>query len=115
MAGEYRLVTYRDGKGPQAGLLVAERVYPTAKLIQGGGIDANSVLGLLQSWDAAHARLAKAAAEVRPADGTPLARSLCWRPFSIPAACSAPARITGTTPRRWPSARRQRAASRQGR
>jgi len=84
MAGEYRLVTYRDGKGPQAGLLVAERVYPTAKLIQGGGIDANSVLGLLQSWDAAHARLAKAAAEVRPADGTPLAQVTLLAPILYP-------------------------------
>lgn len=85
MAGEYRLVSYREGKGaPQAGVLVADRVFPAARLITGGGIDASSVLGLLQSWEAAHAQLAAAAARVTPDAGKPLAQVSLLAPILYP-------------------------------
>ena len=72
MATEYRLLTYREGSGaPTAGVLIGDRVHPAAALVDGAGIDAHSVLGLLQAWESVRPRLASAAARVRPGDGTP--------------------------------------------
>ena len=88
MASEYRLVSYRDAAGAaRAGVLVDDRVHPAAKLLDGAaGIDGASVLGILQSWEAAHPRLAAAAARVKPADGRPLAETALLAPILYPPA-----------------------------
>jgi 2-keto-4-pentenoate hydratase/2-oxohepta-3-ene-1,7-dioic acid hydratase in catechol pathway len=87
MAKDYRLLTYREGTGaPQAGVLVEERVHPAARLIEGGGIDAHSVFGLLQSWDAAKAQLDKAVANLKPGDGKALAEVQLQAPILYPGA-----------------------------
>jgi 2-keto-4-pentenoate hydratase/2-oxohepta-3-ene-1,7-dioic acid hydratase in catechol pathway len=88
MATGYRLLTYRgaDGK-PAAGVLVGERVHPAAALLEGAdGIDASSVLGLLQTWDAAHSRLKAAAAGADAARGVPLATVALLAPILYPTA-----------------------------
>ena len=88
MAAEYRLLTYRAKNGrPEAGVLVGDRVFPAAWMIQEpGGIEAGSVLGLLQSWDTAHAKLKAVAAGVDPKDGTPLAAVTLLAPLLYPTA-----------------------------
>jgi 2-keto-4-pentenoate hydratase/2-oxohepta-3-ene-1,7-dioic acid hydratase in catechol pathway len=87
MATEYRLLTYRDGTGaPAAGVLVGDRVHAAATLIDGGGIDARSVLGLLQGWERARPLLAAAAQRVRPGDGKPLKDVTVLAPILYPAA-----------------------------
>jgi len=84
MATEYRLLTYTASSGePVAGVLIGERVYDAAKLLGGAG-DARSVLGLLQSWDAAHAKLHAAAASADPKDGVPLAQVKLLAPILYP-------------------------------
>lgn len=87
MAKEYRLLTYRERTGaPQAGILVADRVLPAASLVNGGGIDAHSVLGLLQSWDAVRPQLAAAAERARPTDGVALKDVTLLAPILYPGA-----------------------------
>ncbi|MBL8664583.1 MAG: fumarylacetoacetate hydrolase family protein [Candidatus Odyssella sp.] len=83
---EYRLLTYRAAKGkPAAGVLIGDRVYPAADLA-GAGVDASSVLGLLQSWDKVHPRLKKAAAKAGPRRGIPLAKAELLAPLLYPTA-----------------------------
>ncbi len=83
---EYRLLTYRAAKGkPAAGVLVGDRVYPAADLA-GAGVDASSVLSLLQSWDKVHPRLKKAAAKADPKRGIPLAKAELLAPLLYPTA-----------------------------
>jgi len=83
---EYRLLTYRAAKGkPAAGVLVGERIYPAADLV-GAGVDASSVLALLQSWDKVHARLKKAAAKADPRRGVALAKAELLAPLLYPTA-----------------------------
>ena len=52
----YRLLTYNDPSGPRAGLLVHERVYDVARLLDAPAYA--SVLGILEDWTAAEPRLA---------------------------------------------------------
>ena len=86
MASEYRLVSYADGGAPRAGVLVGDRVVPAATLLQGGDVDASSVLGLLRTWDKSHARLAAAAATVKPGDGRALPEVKLLAPILYPGA-----------------------------
>ena len=86
MASEYRLVSYLDGDAAKAGLLVGNRVVPTATLMQGDGIDATSVLGLLRTCDKSHARLAATAQTVKPGDGLALADVKLLAPILYPGA-----------------------------
>jgi 2-keto-4-pentenoate hydratase/2-oxohepta-3-ene-1,7-dioic acid hydratase in catechol pathway len=83
---EYRLLTYRNAAGAaEAGVLVGDRIYRAAALIEGAaGIDASSVLGLLQAWDTAHPLLASAADRVRPEDGRPFAEAALLAPILYP-------------------------------
>ncbi|MCW5770383.1 MAG: fumarylacetoacetate hydrolase family protein [Rhodospirillaceae bacterium] len=88
MTTAYRLLTYRrdDGK-PAAGVLVGEHVYPAPALLAGvGSVDTGSLLGLLQAWDTVHPRLMEAAANVKPADGAPLAKTALLAPLLYPTA-----------------------------
>lgn len=83
---EYRLLTYRAAKGkPAAGVLICDRVYPAADLA-GTGVDASSVLGLLQSWNKVHPRLKKAAAKADPKRGIALAKAELLAPLLYPTA-----------------------------
>ncbi|MFO0986956.1 MAG: fumarylacetoacetate hydrolase family protein [Alphaproteobacteria bacterium] len=83
---EFRLLTYRAAKGkPAAGVLIGDRVYPATDLA-GAGVDASSVLGLLQSWDKVHPRLKKAAAKADPKRGIPLAKAELLAPLLYPTA-----------------------------
>jgi 2-keto-4-pentenoate hydratase/2-oxohepta-3-ene-1,7-dioic acid hydratase in catechol pathway len=87
VANEYRLLSYRDGKRASPGVLVGERVYPAAALLKGAeGIDSGSVLGILQSWPAAHAKLAAAAGSVRPTEGKSLPEVALLAPILYPGA-----------------------------
>jgi 2-keto-4-pentenoate hydratase/2-oxohepta-3-ene-1,7-dioic acid hydratase in catechol pathway len=82
------LVSYRNAAGAaEAGVLVGERVHRAAALLEGvSGVDASSVLGLLQAWDTVHPRLAAAADRVRPGDGRPLAETALLAPILYPGA-----------------------------
>jgi len=86
MASDYRLLSYRDAKGAQAGVLVGGYVYPAAKLLKGSGVDASSVLAILQGWTKAHRALSKAASKVKLKDGKPLAKVKLLAPILYPAA-----------------------------
>jgi 2-keto-4-pentenoate hydratase/2-oxohepta-3-ene-1,7-dioic acid hydratase in catechol pathway len=85
MAAEYRLLTYRVKGNPAAGVLIGERIYPAADLA-GAGVDASSVLALLQSWDKVHPRFKKAAAKPDPKKGVPLAKAELLAPLHYPTA-----------------------------
>ena len=68
--GGYSLVTYRDAEGtPRAGMVVKGRIHDAASATGVAG-DA-TVLGLLEDWDAARARLDGAARSAGPG-GIPL-------------------------------------------
>ena len=87
MAAEYRLVSYADGGAAKAGVLIGDRVVPAATLLAGADdIDSSSVLGLLRSWDRAHARLAAAAQNVQTDDGIALAQIKLLAPILYPGA-----------------------------
>ncbi|HKR19198.1 MAG TPA: fumarylacetoacetate hydrolase family protein [Stellaceae bacterium] len=81
---EYRLLTYRDGKKPVAGVLVDDRVYPAATLLRGAGVDASSVKALLRTWPKTHRALAKAADKVRVSNGKALKRIKLLAPVLYP-------------------------------
>ena len=81
MSGGYRLLSYRRDGRATAGVLVDGLVYPAADLA-GDIPDAHSVLGLLQAWDRAHARLDAAAATLK--GGTPLDRVELLAPILYP-------------------------------
>ena len=81
---EYRLLTYRDGNKPVAGVLVGDRVYPAAALLYGVGVDTSSVKALLGTWTKTHGALAKAAGKVKPANGKPLRRVKLLAPVLYP-------------------------------
>jgi 2-keto-4-pentenoate hydratase/2-oxohepta-3-ene-1,7-dioic acid hydratase in catechol pathway len=88
MATEYRLLSYRDQSGvARAGILVDDRVLPAAPIFEGvPGIDASSVLGLLQSWSDVHPRLLAAAGKVKPSDGKGLSEVALLAPILYPGA-----------------------------
>ena len=84
MAG-YRLLTYSDGSGaPTAGILVGDRIHPTAPLVSGlsGVSDPSSVFSLLQAWDSVHPVLHAAAAKV--SGGTPVGQATLDAPILYP-------------------------------
>jgi 2-keto-4-pentenoate hydratase/2-oxohepta-3-ene-1,7-dioic acid hydratase in catechol pathway len=85
---EYRLLTYRaEGGRPRAGVLVGDRVYPASDLIaHGDGVDASSVLGLLQAWSAVRAPLREAAARAGDRPGLPLSELTLEPPILYPGA-----------------------------
>jgi 2-keto-4-pentenoate hydratase/2-oxohepta-3-ene-1,7-dioic acid hydratase in catechol pathway len=76
----YRLVTYAADSGPRAGLVIGEEVFDAAALTGTAG-DA-TVLGILEDWPAAQARLAKAA----PGKGRALADTRLLAPIRWPSA-----------------------------
>jgi 2-keto-4-pentenoate hydratase/2-oxohepta-3-ene-1,7-dioic acid hydratase in catechol pathway len=78
----YRLVTYAADSGPRAGLVIGEEVLDAAALTGNAG-DA-TVLGILEDWPAAQARLAKAAAT--PGKGRALADVRLLAPIRWPSA-----------------------------
>ncbi len=86
MPSGYKLVTYSSPKGLRAGLVVGETVYDAADLT-GQAADA-SVLGILEDWDAASARLKAAAAKAAggKAAGVPLAQAKLATPVRWPSA-----------------------------
>ena len=85
MKGEYRLLTYRDANGkPAPGVLIGDRVYPAAALLQGVTVDASSVLGLLQSWDVVHPKFAAAAGRPVAGAGRALAETQLLAPILYP-------------------------------
>jgi 2-keto-4-pentenoate hydratase/2-oxohepta-3-ene-1,7-dioic acid hydratase in catechol pathway len=75
----YRLVTYAADSGPRAGLVIGEEVFDAAALTTAG--DA-TVLGILEDWPAAQARLAKAV----PGKGRALADTRLLAPIRWPSA-----------------------------
>jgi 2-keto-4-pentenoate hydratase/2-oxohepta-3-ene-1,7-dioic acid hydratase in catechol pathway len=82
---EYRLLSYRAKGKPAAGVLIGERVYPAADLA-GAGVDASSVLALLQHWEKVHPRFKKAAAKPDAKKGIPLAKAELLPPLLYPTA-----------------------------
>jgi len=84
MAAGYKLVTYASPKGLRAGLVVGEAVHDAADLT-GHAADA-SVLGIIEDWDAASARLKAAAAKAGKASGVTLAQAKLATPVRWPSA-----------------------------
>jgi 2-keto-4-pentenoate hydratase/2-oxohepta-3-ene-1,7-dioic acid hydratase in catechol pathway len=68
----FRLLRYASPQGPRAAILVDSRVYDLAdRLPATAGVDANSVVSLLQHWQTVEPRLRKLASEV-DGSGVPL-------------------------------------------
>src|SRR5262245_38395538 len=88
MPAEYRLLTYRNGAGrPAAGVLIGDRVHPAIDLLRSAdGIDATSVLGLLDAWDQVRGLLRSAVGRVAPGEGLPLADVTLEAPILYPGA-----------------------------
>jgi 2-keto-4-pentenoate hydratase/2-oxohepta-3-ene-1,7-dioic acid hydratase in catechol pathway len=87
MANEYRLVSYADGAQVHAGVLVGDRVVPAAALLEGvSGIDSGSVLGLLRTWENAHAHLHEAAQSIGAKNGVALTDVKLLAPVLYPGA-----------------------------
>ncbi len=84
MAAGYKLVTYLGSRGPRAGLVVGEKVYD-AEVLTGLPSDA-SVLGILDDWAAASARLKAAVAKAGGAGGIALADARLLTPVRWPSA-----------------------------
>ena len=81
----YRLLTYSErGGSPAAGVLVGDRIHPTAKILAGvpGLHDPSSVFCLLQCWDRVHSVLRETAG--RLSGGTPLAEVTLCAPILSP-------------------------------
>jgi 2-keto-4-pentenoate hydratase/2-oxohepta-3-ene-1,7-dioic acid hydratase in catechol pathway len=76
----YRLVTYAADSGPRAGLVIGEEVFDAVALTGTAG-DA-TVLGILEDWPAAQARLVAAAR----GKGRPLADTRLLAPIRWPSA-----------------------------
>ncbi|HVZ53739.1 MAG TPA: fumarylacetoacetate hydrolase family protein [Pseudolabrys sp.] len=81
----YRLISYRKGGEPQAGVLIGDRVYPASSMVRGLK-DAGSVLGLLREWDKAHPLLAAAAKAADPKGGMALSDVALMAPILYPGA-----------------------------
>ena len=86
MTAEFRLLTYcRDKRPPCAGVLIGDRIFPAATLLDGAdGIDASSVLTLLRTWEAAHPRLHEIAQRTPPVDGFSLDEVELMAPILYP-------------------------------
>jgi 2-keto-4-pentenoate hydratase/2-oxohepta-3-ene-1,7-dioic acid hydratase in catechol pathway len=84
---EYRLLSYRDASGAaQPGVLIGDRIFAPARLLDAPTGDASSVLSLLRQWEKVHPRLVAAAGAVEPADGVPLAAVVLDAPILYPGA-----------------------------
>ena len=81
MAG-LKWVTYDAGEGPRAGVVREDVVFDAAGLT-GQASDA-TMLGILADWDAASARIAKAAAAADAAKGRPLGQCRLLAPVPLP-------------------------------
>ena len=80
----YRLLSYvRDGH-PTAGALVAGRVHAVDELLPGADVDTSSVLSLMERWPTVDGALERAAAELDPESGTPLAQVELLAPILYP-------------------------------
>ena len=77
---DYRLITFHSPSGPRAGIAVGDR-FTDAAAATGRAQDA-SVLGILEDWGAAEARLAQAA--VAAGDWQPLADATLLAPVHYP-------------------------------
>jgi len=82
----YRLLSFRSGREPRAGLMVADKVYDAARVT---GVAAwSTVLGALQEWSKAHRAFADAAKRISAgksrAQGTPVARTHLLAPVLYP-------------------------------
>jgi 2-keto-4-pentenoate hydratase/2-oxohepta-3-ene-1,7-dioic acid hydratase in catechol pathway len=87
MTAEYRLLTYRSGRGrPQAGVLIGERVFAARDVLATDGVDTSSVLGLLQSWDAMRDQLRGAVERGARGDGHALSDVTLDAPILYPGA-----------------------------
>ena len=86
MPVEYRLLTYRAGAVPRAGVLVDTYIYPAADLLRDREdmIDTSSVLGLLESWDAVSDLLPAALTKVTARDGMALSEVSLEAPILYP-------------------------------
>jgi 2-keto-4-pentenoate hydratase/2-oxohepta-3-ene-1,7-dioic acid hydratase in catechol pathway len=83
---DYKLLSYETATGPQAGLLVNDRVYGLAALT---GVAADgSLIGVMQDWSQARGRVAKAAeaAASQAAGGVPLDQVKLTAPLLYPTA-----------------------------
>ena len=80
----YRLLTYRADSRPVAGVLVSGRVYPAELILKDAGVDASSVLSLLESWSSVHRHLSSAAERLPPERGAPLADVSLLAPILYP-------------------------------
>lgn len=86
MSAEFRLLTYcRDKHPPCAGVLIGDRVFPAAALLDGAdGIDASSVLTLLRTWETAHRHLHEIAQRIHPVGGLSLDEVTLMAPILYP-------------------------------
>ncbi len=82
----YRLLTFQGSSGPVAGVLVEDRVFPAASLVQNPAVDPSSVLSLLQNWPQADHDLAAATQRVTPEQGIPLNQIELLAPILYPRA-----------------------------
>jgi 2-keto-4-pentenoate hydratase/2-oxohepta-3-ene-1,7-dioic acid hydratase in catechol pathway len=78
----YKLVTYQSADGPRAGLVIGDYVHDAATLTSHASDE--TVLGILQDWTAAQARLDKAAAS--PGAGQSLTTTKLLAPILWPSA-----------------------------
>ena len=86
MSSGYRLVSYADGAATCAGVLIGEQIVPAVPLLRDLDIDATSVLNLLRSWDAVHARLHRAGENPPAHRGIPLQQARLLAPILYPGA-----------------------------
>lgn len=89
MANEYRLLSYVGADGSTTcGVLVGDRVYPAREFLGEArhGLDYTSVIGLLNDWGTAHARLHEAAQTPSSAPSIPLSEARLFTPIIYPSA-----------------------------
>ena len=79
----YSLLTYAAPGGPEAGLLLGERVIPLSSV---EGVDGRSVLELLERWESVRPALECAAASTPPTQGRPLGELQLLSPVLYPTA-----------------------------
>lgn len=77
----YRLITYRDDNGPQAGIVVGSEYFSVAAALNAPAC--RSVQGILDNWDIFAPQLA-AFAKGKPAGGKPLASAELLAPIPRP-------------------------------
>jgi 2-keto-4-pentenoate hydratase/2-oxohepta-3-ene-1,7-dioic acid hydratase in catechol pathway len=82
----YKLVTYKSGEGPRAGLVIGEDVFDAAKLT--GKPAYATVIGILADWKSAETTLKKAAATAAKsrARRQPLKKARLLAPVRFPSA-----------------------------